>query len=70
MWILVNTDTPGLLQVTPKLAADQYLNDLSWNKLENCHLEPKVISKVKSRQSKVICTYTRVTPKYGYYTGS
>ena len=46
--------------MTLKLAADYYWNDLSWNELENCHLEPKVISKVKYRQSKVICTYTRV----------
>ena len=47
MWILVNTYTPALLQVTPRVAADHYLNDLSWNDLENCHLEPKVISEVK-----------------------
>ena len=47
IWILVNTDTPALLQVTLKLAADYYRNDLSWNELENCHLEPKAISNVK-----------------------
>ena len=47
LWILVNTDTSALLQVILKLAADYYQNDLSWNELENCHLEPKVISNVK-----------------------
>ena len=56
----MNTDTPALLQVTLKLAADYYWNELSWNELENCHLEPKVISKVNERQSKLIWTYTRV----------
>ena len=30
----------------------------TWNELEDWHLEPTVIRKVKSRQSKVICTYT------------
>ena len=42
VWISVNT-----VAMTLKLAADYYWNDLSWNELENCHLEPTVISNVK-----------------------
>ena len=50
-WTLMNTDTPALLQVTLKLAADHYWNDLSWNEPENCHLEPRETTKVKWHQS-------------------
>ena len=47
IWILVNNDPPVLLQITLKLTADFYKYLVKLDETWNCHLELKVISKVK-----------------------